>query len=154
MHVLVGTDGSDEAVAAAASGVGMLAAPDTVTVLCAVDVSSVLMSGHESGFAGGMATDAEVQAVRERGASEATDAIAATTEAIRGVAPDARIETRIEEGDAGRLLVGLAEQLDVDTVVVGSQGKGALKRALLGSVSAHVVNNAPCPVVVVRRGTD
>ncbi|MEZ5238718.1 MAG: hypothetical protein R2716_07130, partial [Microthrixaceae bacterium] len=79
MHVLVGTDGSDEAVAAAASGVGMLAAPDTVTVLCAVDVSSVLMSGHESGFAGGMATDAEVQAVRERGASEATDAIAATT---------------------------------------------------------------------------
>jgi len=34
-------------------------------------------------------------------------------------------------------------------IVIGSQGWGALTGALFGSVSAHVLHNAPCPVVVV-----
>lgn len=154
MHILVGTDGSEEAVAAAATGIGLLASPDQVTLLCAVDISSVLMSGHESGFAGGMATDEEVAAARQRNDLEATGALEVTSAAIAQVAGDAEIDTRIVEGDAGRILVDEATQLGADAIVVGSQGKGAIKRALLGSVSSHVVNNAPCPVVVVRRGTD
>lgn len=154
MHVLVGTDGSDEAVAAAASGVGLLGSVERVTLVCVVDNSAILMSGHVSGFAGGMATDEEVAQVRQRNSAEASAALEATAGAIAGVVGDAVIETRIEEGDAGPLLSALAGELDVDAAVVGSQGKGAIKRALLGSVSGHVVNNAPCPVVVVRRGTD
>lgn len=154
MHALVGTDGSEEAVAAAGTGVAMLDDPSEVTIVCAVDISSVIMSGAESGFAGGMATEAQISAERERGREEATEALRATEAAVRRSAPHATVTTRIEEGDAGRVLVRLAEELGVDTVVVGSQGKGALKRAILGSVSSMVVNNAPCPVVVVRRGTD
>jgi nucleotide-binding universal stress UspA family protein len=154
MHVLVGTDGSDEAVAAAVSGLGLLDSVDKVTLVCVVDNSSILMSGHESGFAGGMATDEEVAEVRRRNSGEASSALEVTVEALAEVVGDAEIETRIDEGDAGPLLSALAEELDVEAVVVGSQGKGAIKRALLGSVSGHVVNNAPCPVVVVRRGTD
>jgi nucleotide-binding universal stress UspA family protein len=46
-----------------------------------------------------------------------------------------------------------AEELSVDVVVVGSRGRGAIRRALLGSVSSHVVHNAPCPVLVVRAGS-
>lgn len=153
MHVLVGTDGSEEAVAAAVSGVGLLGSVERVTLVCVVDNSSILMSGHESGFAGGMATDEEVAQVRERNSIEASRALEATAGAIAGALGDAEIETRIDEGDAGPLLCALAGELDVDAVVVGSQGKGAIKRALLGSVSGYVVNNAPCPVVVVRRGT-
>jgi len=38
----------------------------------------------------------------------------------------------------------------VDVVVAGSRGHGAIRRALLGSVSTHLVNNAPCPVVILR----
>jgi nucleotide-binding universal stress UspA family protein len=154
MHVLVGTDGSDEAVAAAVSGLGLLDSVEEVTLVCVVDNSSILMSGHESGFAGGMATDEEVAEVRQRNSAEASSALEVTAEAIAEVVGDAEIESRIDEGDAGPLLSALAGELDVDAVVVGSQGKGAIKRALLGSVSGHVVNNAPCPVVVVRRGTD
>jgi nucleotide-binding universal stress UspA family protein len=33
---------------------------------------------------------------------------------------------------------------------MGSRGRGGIKRALLGSVSDHVVRNAPCPVVIAR----
>jgi len=34
--------------------------------------------------------------------------------------------------------------------VMGSRGRGGLRRALLGSVSDYVVRNAPCTVMVTR----
>jgi nucleotide-binding universal stress UspA family protein len=37
----------------------------------------------------------------------------------------------------------------VDAIVIGSRGRGAIKRALLGSVSTHVANNTECPVIVI-----
>ena len=35
-------------------------------------------------------------------------------------------------------------------IVIGSHGHGWLQRMLIGSVSKHVLNHAPCPVLVVR----
>jgi nucleotide-binding universal stress UspA family protein len=40
--------------------------------------------------------------------------------------------------------------VDAVAIVVGSRGRGGLKRAFLGSVSDYVVRNAPCSVVVTR----
>ena len=37
-----------------------------------------------------------------------------------------------------------------DLIVMGSKGKTALDRILLGSVSEKVVHHAPCPVMIVR----
>ena len=53
-------------------------------------------------------------------------------------------------GDPGDQIVEAAEAEHVDMVVVGSHGRGAVGRLLLGSVSEHVVRNARCPVLVVR----
>jgi nucleotide-binding universal stress UspA family protein len=38
----------------------------------------------------------------------------------------------------------------VDLLVVGSRGRSAARRILLGSVSTAMVTHAPCPVLVVR----
>jgi nucleotide-binding universal stress UspA family protein len=38
----------------------------------------------------------------------------------------------------------------VDLVVLGTQGRGGLNRALLGSVADRVIRLAPCPVLTVR----
>ncbi len=53
-------------------------------------------------------------------------------------------------GDPGDQIVEAAEAEHADMVVVGSHGRGAVGRLFLGSVSEHVVRNAPCPVLVVR----
>jgi len=42
-----------------------------------------------------------------------------------------------------------AARLQADVIVLGSHGHGALRRALLGSVSEGVLRGARCPVLIV-----
>jgi len=53
-------------------------------------------------------------------------------------------------GEVAKEVVGLAEELEVDLIVVGTRGRGVIGRALMGSVSDSVVRHARCPVVVAR----
>jgi nucleotide-binding universal stress UspA family protein len=48
-------------------------------------------------------------------------------------------------------ILAVAGEIDAGLIVVGSHGKGAVERALLGSVAEHVVRGARCPVIVVKR---
>jgi len=45
--------------------------------------------------------------------------------------------------------VEVARKVEADLLVVGSHGKGPMKRLFLGSVSEGVLRRAPCPVLVV-----
>lgn len=47
-------------------------------------------------------------------------------------------------------IIQLSEELDVDLIVVGSKGRGTLKRALMGSDAESVVRYSRHPVMVVR----
>ena len=50
-------------------------------------------------------------------------------------------------GAPGPAVCDLATSLPASVVVMGTRGRGGLRRTVLGSVSDHVVRNAPCPVV-------
>jgi len=63
---------------------------------------------------------------------------------------DIPLEIKVVYGDPADELVKFAEQEQIDVIVIGSTGKGFLKRQLLGSVSNKVVKNAPCSVYIVR----
>mgnify|MGYP001766251754 CR=1 FL=1 len=151
MHVLIGTDGSDDAIAAARTGLGLLGTPSKVTVMCVLDTPGEATAGLESGFAGGMVSDTEVDRAWSLAEQEASEALERT---VAGLGTDAPVEQVTRTGDAGPAICRLAEEVGADVVIVGSRGRGAIKRALLGSVSTHVTANAPCPVVVVRAGTE
>ena len=62
-------------------------------------------------------------------------------------------ESRVIEGDPREALLELAKREHVDLIVVGSHGRTGLEKLLMGSVASHIVNHAPCSVLVVRRGT-
>ena len=57
---------------------------------------------------------------------------------------------KLVRGDAGSEILECADLLDVDLIVVGSRGHGAIASALLGSVSRGVLSRAKRPVLVVR----
>jgi nucleotide-binding universal stress UspA family protein len=59
-------------------------------------------------------------------------------------------EIKVAYGDPADELINFAVKQEVDVIVIGSTGKGFLKRKLLGSVSDKVVRHAKCSVYVVR----
>lgn len=65
-------------------------------------------------------------------------------------APGRVVEARRLEGRPASVIVHQATDLRADLIVVGSRGLGRLRSMLLGSVSAEVVDHAPCPVLVAR----
>ena len=60
------------------------------------------------------------------------------------------LETLVVEGEPATSIIHLARKHDIDLLVIGSTGKGTMKRTFLGSVSAEVIEHAPCGVYVVR----
>ncbi|WP_429966083.1 universal stress protein [Enterococcus sp. AZ072] len=44
----------------------------------------------------------------------------------------------------------IPESQSIDLIVMGPTGKGAIRRALVGSTTSFVVNNASCSVLVVK----
>ena len=59
-------------------------------------------------------------------------------------------ESHLKLGRADEEIVELADSLGVGLIVMGSRGRGRLRRSLLGSVSGSVVRHAHCPVTIVR----
>jgi universal stress protein A len=47
-------------------------------------------------------------------------------------------------------IVLMANDPQVDLVLIGSHGRSGIKRLLLGSTAERVVQHAPCPVLVVK----
>ena len=47
-------------------------------------------------------------------------------------------------------ILRVAEEIGAGLIVIGSRGRGGVRRALMGSVSDSVVRHAHCPVLVVR----
>jgi len=149
MKVLIGTDGSEAALDAARRALPLLAPADTVVVVCVVEAPSIAAEGFESGFAGGVAAPEEIDSAWAAANEAARGALAATVAVLD---TSATVEQLAETGDIGPTMCAVAHEQSCDIIVVGSRGHGAIRRALLGSVSTHLVNHAPCPVMVVREG--
>ena len=54
-------------------------------------------------------------------------------------------------GQAYKEIISYTEGHDIDLIVMGTHGRGAIEHMLLGSVTEKVVRSSPCPVVTVRK---
>lgn len=61
-----------------------------------------------------------------------------------------KVSPAIEVGDPKTRIIDHAAEWHADMIVLGSHGRNAVMRFLLGSVSEAVARHAPCSVVIVR----
>jgi nucleotide-binding universal stress UspA family protein len=142
--VIVAIDGSDAALEAARAGLAIVRPDATVLIVTVVEPSEAAMP--VSGFAGSVMSPQEVEAedkARTGAASEDLDAAVSALGLHDG-------QTLVLHGDPGPAVCDIAAEHSARAIVMGSRGRGGLKRALLGSVSDYVVRNSPCPVVITR----
>ena len=63
---------------------------------------------------------------------------------------DLKITHIVREGSPARVILEVAQEEDVDLIVMGSSGKSGFDRFIIGSVADKVVNSAKCAVLVVH----
>ncbi|WP_368660149.1 universal stress protein [Methanobrevibacter sp.] len=63
---------------------------------------------------------------------------------------DIKINHVIREGSPAKVILEVANEENVDLIVMGSSGKSGFDRFIMGSVADKVVNSAKCAVLVVH----
>lgn len=136
-RVLVATDGSDDARAAAQwlAHVPLPAASRVVALAVATLPPSSL----------------DIPTVRDLYRALRDEARRAADEVRALLGSGGReAETEVRDGDPREAIVEAAEELQADLLVLGARGLGAVAGVLLGSVSSTVARHAPCAVLVAK----
>jgi nucleotide-binding universal stress UspA family protein len=63
-------------------------------------------------------------------------------------------ESLLVQGTPTQTIVQTAGEQGVDLIIMGTHGRTGLTHVLLGSVAEHVVRQAPCPVLIMRKTMD
>jgi nucleotide-binding universal stress UspA family protein len=142
--VLLATDGSEEAKLAATTAINLARSTDSEL--------HVLTVGP-----GYPAYDVRVPEVAEQLRQQTRRILDEQVEKIKQAGGEvAQAHLRLAEGHPGFErhpsddVVRVAEEIGAGLVILGSRGRGGMRRALMGSVSDSVVRHAHCPVMVVR----
>lgn len=138
-RILVATDGSEAAAEAVLFGVELAAEHEAelifVHVVPALDVVPATPWGYGAVLPHQPSAE-DKQMLEDAAAVAAEHGVISTTVLL--------------SGDIADEIVAYGDSHDVDTIVVGSRGHGAIASALLGSVSRAVLRECRRPVVVVR----
>ena len=123
--------------------------PDAV-IVCGVDGSdgSHEAARHAADLARRLPARLVLAWVTETAGDEPSDAVLAD---VRAAVPEVRVDFETLSGCAAEEVLALARKIDARLTVVGSRGHGAVKAALLGSVSARLVQETDRPLMVVTK---
>ena len=138
MRILLATDGSDEA-RMAARRLAELPFPGkpTLTIVSALRESPLDLRTNEEGAALYEAekkqTNAHVDELKRELASHFEE-----------------IDHVVKFCHPNELILHVAEDRDVDLIVLGARGHNAIYRVIVGSTAEYVANHAKCSVLIVR----
>jgi nucleotide-binding universal stress UspA family protein len=68
----------------------------------------------------------------------------------KGAKENVKVTTMLEAGNPYEAVLNAADRVKADAIVVGTSGKTAIDRVLIGSVSEYIVRNSKCTVIVVK----
>ncbi|MFP6782498.1 MAG: universal stress protein [Gammaproteobacteria bacterium] len=149
--LLLATDGSEGSLHAASFAATIARSLDAHVTILTVHDDDVLML-HAMGPAVWPAAVPEaslnveeIKTATERKALETT--LADTRAALGGLT---NIEVDQTWGHTAEAICDYAKDNSFDMIVIGSRGRSAFARLLLGSVSAQVAHHSPCPVTIVH----
>ena len=136
--ILVPTDGSDFAKKAQKHALFL-------SKVCGAEIIAVSVT--ENNFVNGLPLDDEIyqlnQILKERSEENLKEFDDLNED-------DLKITHVIREGSPARVILEVAQEEDVDLIVMGSSGKSGFDRFIMGSVADKVVNSAKCAVLVVH----
>ena len=141
--VLICIDGSNLSHQAATAGLKVLRTDAALTLLTVIpEPDPTLVTG--GGFTGSTMTAEQFD---EENAAQRADAEAllASTQKELGIASAEHV---VLMGPAGALVCEYAANVGAEAIVIGSRGHGGIRRAILGSVSDHIVRHSHCTVLV------
>lgn len=64
--------------------------------------------------------------------------------------PEGSVSGLISEGNPAETIVRIAENKDMDIIVMGTHGRGGFNKLFFGSVANEVIRTADCPVLTIR----
>lgn len=148
MKVLIAYDGSSTSYQALKESLPMLESQNAellfLTVIPEMEISVLPPGGDlQPPWTGIASQDLESQ-LKENGQRVLEEAAHMAKEA--GLA----YKTKAIYGSPRLSICQVAEEENVDLIVMGSRGLGPVKRLLLGSVGDYVVHHAPCSVFIAR----
>ena len=145
--ILLSVDGSREATLAAQTAAKI--AEETGSELHMVYVRPRRAPPHPGDYVGPEVAEHRLQREEELLEREGLRLLDAQVEQIEA-AGSSVAQAHLREGKPDREIVTLGEELRAGLIVIGSRGRGGVRRALMGSVCDSVVRHAHCPVLVVR----
>lgn len=135
-EIIVGYDGSEHAKKALAKAVEIAGSGDSLTV-----VHAYYLVGAEFGIEIDPAAKKTVFKHAEKQLEQAMNLVPDETAA--------RVHYELREGKPYETLLHIAESRRADMIVVGSRGLNPAQ-ASVGSQALRLVNEAPCPVLIVH----
>ena len=126
--IILAVDGSDLALEAARQGLLALRPADRVVVANVSHAVDPALAYDGSGHAGPTLSEDELIDQRARANTDSQEFIEEAVAALHAELADAEVVTQVLEGHPGRALCELAEQLGARAVVIGTRGRGGVKR--------------------------
>lgn len=143
MRILLAVDGSEESYQATKT-LSQLSHPEQTIVLHVLDVPKPAYPMMMPEVA------QELYTTMERHMREEGERLLHRTAASLPL-PAGPVSRRLEVGKPAELILSVAQEQKVDLIVLGARGLGPITERLFGSVSHRVLNEAPCPILVVNR---
>ena len=114
------------------------------TVICVNVVEPIVPAVGYTGMAEAMPIAEMSEQMEDSAERELPDVM--RCEDLRGL----KVEEVIGHGDAAAEIVRVADEQEVDLIVISSHGRTGLGRIIFGSTAEAVVRHARCPVLVVK----